>query len=168
MSTVPDGSLSNAALVGAKTVNGPLPCSVSIRPAAFTAATSVVWSFELTAFSMMFFVGNMAAPPTITDFSLAASPALKPAAMAMAQITLRYMSDLLWRLCASVRSTDRLVARIGRRGALQRPEPYQPSTSAKMSGATIVASDSITNFGVVAASFSHVIFSLGIAPEYEP
>ena len=40
------------------------------RPAAFTAATSVVWSLELTAFWMMFFEGNIAAPPTITVFSL--------------------------------------------------------------------------------------------------
>ncbi len=40
--TVPAGSLANAALVGANTVNGPAPDSVSTRPAAFTAATSVV------------------------------------------------------------------------------------------------------------------------------
>src|SRR5688572_13195993 len=41
-STVPAGSLANASSVGAKTVNGPAPCSVSTSPAAFTAATSVV------------------------------------------------------------------------------------------------------------------------------
>src|SRR4051794_10254334 len=35
------GSLANASLVGANTVNGPLPASVSARPAAFTALTSV-------------------------------------------------------------------------------------------------------------------------------
>ena len=69
VSTVPAGSLPKAALVGANTVNGPLPSRVSTRPAAFTAATSVVWSFELTAFWMMFFEGNIAAPPTITVFS---------------------------------------------------------------------------------------------------
>src|SRR5207247_4907934 len=51
------GSLANAALVGAKTVKGPGPCSVSTRFAAFTAATSVVWSFEFIAFWMMFFEG---------------------------------------------------------------------------------------------------------------
>ena len=45
---------------------------------------------------------------------------------------------------------------------------YQPSTWAKISGATIVASDSMTNFGVPGASFSHVIFSFGVAPEYDP
>src|SRR6185369_2533105 len=61
--------LPKAALVGANTVNGPLPSSVSTRPAAFTAATSVVWSLELTAFWMMFLEGNIAAPPTITVFS---------------------------------------------------------------------------------------------------
>ena len=34
--------LANASLTGAKIVNGPGPFSVSTRPAAFTAATSVV------------------------------------------------------------------------------------------------------------------------------
>src|SRR6185369_8023357 len=65
-STVPFGSLAKAALVGANTVNGPAPCSVSTRPAAFTAATSVVWSLELTAFWMMFFEGYIGEPPTVT------------------------------------------------------------------------------------------------------
>ena len=40
--TVPSGSLSKARLVGANTVKGPAPDNVSTRPAAFTAATSVV------------------------------------------------------------------------------------------------------------------------------
>ena len=66
VSTVPAGSASNAALVGANTVNGPGPFSVSTRPAALTAATSVVWSLELTALSMMSLVGSIEAPPTIT------------------------------------------------------------------------------------------------------
>jgi hypothetical protein len=69
VSTVPAGSLANAAFTGANTVNGPALCSVSTRPAAFTAATSVVWSLEFTAFSTMFFDGNIGAPPTITVFS---------------------------------------------------------------------------------------------------
>src|SRR6201992_3847867 len=68
-STVPAGSLAKASLVGANTVNGPGPESVSTRPAAFTAATSVVWSFEFTAFWMMFLDGYIAAPPTVTVFS---------------------------------------------------------------------------------------------------
>ena len=42
---------------------------MSTRPAAFTAATSVVWSFEFTAFWMMFFDGYIGAPPTLTVFS---------------------------------------------------------------------------------------------------
>src|SRR5262249_54569157 len=63
--------------VGANTVNGPLPSRVSTRPAAFTAATSVVWSFELTAFWMMFFDGYIAAPPTITVFSSARAGAMR-------------------------------------------------------------------------------------------
>jgi hypothetical protein len=37
-----------------------------------------------------------------------------------------------------------------------------------ISGATMVASDSITNMGVRSVSLSQVIFSLGEAPEYEP
>jgi hypothetical protein len=37
-----------------------------------------------------------------------------------------------------------------------------------MSGATMVASDSTTNMGVSSVSLSQVIFSLGVAPEYEP
>ena len=41
MVTVPAGSLSNAALVGAKTVNVPFPLRVSASPAAFTAASNV-------------------------------------------------------------------------------------------------------------------------------
>jgi hypothetical protein len=45
---------------------------------------------------------------------------------------------------------------------------YQPSTSAKISGATMVASLSIMCFGVPTASLPHVIFSFGTAPEYEP
>src|SRR6202012_1193976 len=71
VSTVPAGSLPKAALVGANTVNGPLPSRVSTRPAALTAATSVVWSFEWIAFSMMFLEGYIAAPPTMTVFSCA-------------------------------------------------------------------------------------------------
>jgi hypothetical protein len=39
---------------------------------------------------------------------------------------------------------------------------------ANISGATIEASDSITNRGVAASNFPHVIFSLGTAPLYEP
>jgi hypothetical protein len=45
---------------------------------------------------------------------------------------------------------------------------HQPSTYANMSGATIVASDSMTNLGVSMPNLPHVIFSFGTAPEYEP
>ena len=45
---------------------------------------------------------------------------------------------------------------------------YQPSTYAKISGATIVASLSTMKRGVVGDSLPQVIFSLGTAPEYEP
>ena len=62
---MPRGRAAKAALVGANTVNGPGLFSVSTRPAAFTAATSVVWSAEFTALSTMSLVGYIAAPPTI-------------------------------------------------------------------------------------------------------
>ena len=42
---------------------------------------------------------------------------------------------------------------------------YQPRTEAKISGATIVASDSIRNIGVSSSSLPQVIFSVGNAPE---
>lgn len=42
ISTVPFGSLAKAASVGAKTVNGPSPCSTSTKSAAFRAAVSVL------------------------------------------------------------------------------------------------------------------------------
>ena len=45
---------------------------------------------------------------------------------------------------------------------------YWPRTQAKMSGATMVASDSMMNFGVSIESLPHVIFSFGTAPEYDP
>ena len=45
---------------------------------------------------------------------------------------------------------------------------YQSKTIAKINGATIDASDSMMNFGVVASSLPQVIFSFGTAPEYEP
>lgn len=42
---------------------------------------------------------------------------------------------------------------------------YHLSKYAKISGATIDASDSMMYFGVSAPSFPHVIFSFGTAPE---
>jgi len=42
---------------------------------------------------------------------------------------------------------------------------YWPSTIAKTSGATMLASDSMMNFGVSIPSLPHVIFSFGTAPE---
>ena len=58
-STVPAGNFSNAALVGAKTVNGPSPLSVSASPAAFTAVTNVLKSGFPAAISTMFCVGSL-------------------------------------------------------------------------------------------------------------
>ena len=49
-----------------------------------------------------------------------------------------------------------------------RGDDYQPNTFANINGATIVASDSIINRGVVARSLPQVIFSFGTAPEYDP
>src|SRR5713226_9674541 len=51
---------------------------------------------------------------------------------------------------------------------LRRSARYQPRTLAKISGATMVASDSMMYLGVLARSFPQVIFSLGTAPEYDP
>ena len=42
---------------------------------------------------------------------------------------------------------------------------YWSSTQAKICGATMVASDSMTNLGVSADSLPQVIFSFGTAPE---
>jgi hypothetical protein len=52
---VPLGSLSKAAFVGAKTVNGPAFDKTSINSAAFKAVTSVVWSGEPAAIFTMSF-----------------------------------------------------------------------------------------------------------------
>src|SRR5689334_2979351 len=48
-SKAPFGSASNAAFVGAKTVNGPLLDKALTKSAACTAFTKVLWSFEFTA-----------------------------------------------------------------------------------------------------------------------
>src|SRR5579864_3424673 len=95
LSTVPGGNAANASFVGAKTVNGPAPFSVSTRPAALTAATSVVWSAEFTALSTMSFVGYIACPPTTT-----VSPAAKALDMAIDNATAEqrveiFIADLL-------------------------------------------------------------------------
>ena len=45
---------------------------------------------------------------------------------------------------------------------------YHFNNQAKINGATMVASDSTMNFGVLISNFPHVIFSFGTAPEYEP
>ncbi len=42
---------------------------------------------------------------------------------------------------------------------------HHPSTYANTSGATMLASLSMMNFGVVSPSLPHVIFSFGTAPE---
>src|SRR5271157_2795576 len=55
LSTVPSGSLAKASSVGARTVNGPWPLSVSTRSAALTAATRVLNEPAPTAVSTMSF-----------------------------------------------------------------------------------------------------------------
>jgi len=42
---------------------------------------------------------------------------------------------------------------------------YHPSTYAKISGATMVASELMANLGVSMSSLPQVIFSVGLAPE---
>src|SRR5437763_1310505 len=55
--------------------------AIAQPPAAFTAATSVVWSLELTAFCTMFFDGYIGAPPTVTVFSFICAEAGTTAAL---------------------------------------------------------------------------------------
>ena len=57
---MPAGSLANAASVGANTVNGPLPFSVSTSPAACSAAARVLNDPAATAVSTMSFVAGAA------------------------------------------------------------------------------------------------------------
>ena len=52
-----------------------------------------------------------------------------------------------------------------RRGPAVSGDGYQPRMSPNISGATMVASDSMMNFGVSADSLPQVIFSFGTAPE---
>ena len=99
---MPAGSAAKALLFGAKTVNGPGPSSVSTRPAALTAATSVVWSAEFTAFWMMFLLGNIGAPPTI-GLAAKPAPALAMRAAAAATVAKRFMSVSPGLAAASVR-----------------------------------------------------------------
>src|SRR5260370_5789317 len=79
LSAVPAGSLANAALVGAKTVKGPGPCSVSTRFSDFTAAPSVVWSFEFIAFWMMFFEAYIGETKTVQVCSFMCARLGRPA-----------------------------------------------------------------------------------------
>src|SRR3954471_16161356 len=63
-SSVPAGSLANAASVGANTVNGPLPFKVSTSPAAFSAAARVLNDPAATAVSTMSFSAGAALTAT--------------------------------------------------------------------------------------------------------
>src|SRR5690606_19875792 len=78
------------------------------------------------------------------------------------------------RICASSHAA-RAASRQARRTASRRRSAssmvqslLSSSTYWNTSGATMVASDSITNLGVSMSSLPQVIFSVGIAPEYEP
>src|SRR6185503_17313435 len=88
-----------AAFVGANTVNGPLLFNVSTRPAAFTAATSVVWSAELTALSMMSFDLNIDAPPTIGLSCWLATVIDATASSTMTNILFTVIPSLLELIC---------------------------------------------------------------------
>lgn len=81
------------------------------------------------------------------------------------------------RLCVGVRAPFDAGALTGRVVALflifprfmpNRVGNHQPSTYAKMSGATMLASLSTMYRGVSGPSLPQVIFSLGSAPEYDP
>ena len=64
-SSVPAGSLANASSVGANTVNGPAPLSVSTSPAACSAFASVVNEPAPTAVSTMSFSPSARATPAV-------------------------------------------------------------------------------------------------------
>jgi hypothetical protein len=81
----------------------------------------------------------------------------------VAQITDRRRHHVKHSL-SSVQSLPHAIESMRRR----RPTGHQPKIFAKTKGATIVASDSMTNRGVSTFSFPHVIFSFGTAPEYDP
>jgi hypothetical protein len=79
---------------------------VATKPAAFTAATKVVWSFEFTALLTISFMGYIASPPTITvlPFSLCAvtlSP-VYPIASASVKLFIVFMLVVIgWLLSSS-------------------------------------------------------------------
>ena len=71
--TVPSGSLSNAALVGANTVNGPSLFKVSANPAALTAVTKVLKSSFPIAISAIVSCSGMVASVETSVVSIAIS-----------------------------------------------------------------------------------------------
>ena len=77
-------------------MNGPGPSSVSTRPAAFTAATSVVRFLAAEAFCTMFLVGYMAAPPTMGAFcpKAATESTVKVVAISTARIRVIFSHPL--------------------------------------------------------------------------
>ena len=82
-STVPAGNLSNAAFVGANTVNGPSPLKVSTKSAAFTAATNVEKSGFPIATSVILFAITACVVSTViavesADISVVASSVFFP------------------------------------------------------------------------------------------
>ena len=82
VSTVPAGNLAKAALVGAKTVNGPALLRVSTKPIAVTAATKTASSSEAEAFSTI-----------VLDATISALPTITPCAPATACTTARVITD---------------------------------------------------------------------------
>ena len=78
-----------------------------------TAATSVVWSAELTAFSMMFFSAYIGAPPTIGFSASAAGSATEEEGRAAASARRIGMRD--------IRALPWLQPRIARNGPLRQP-----------------------------------------------
>ena len=97
---MPAGSASKAALSGAKTVNGPSVPSVSTRPAAEAAATSVLRLEAFGAFSAIVLSAYIAAPPTITG-SCAKAETDRPATSAVAASALRVRFEIRF-ICYSL------------------------------------------------------------------
>src|ERR1700674_721912 len=95
-SSVPAGRAANASLVGANTVNGPAPDSVSTRPAALTAATRVEKSELPDAICTMFCVAaGVAAGEATIELLLVVPQAARSIPLTATAASARYLFPIL-------------------------------------------------------------------------
>ena len=81
---MPAGSFANASFVGANTVYGPGPASVSVKPAAWTAVTSVEKSGLLAAMSTI--VVSVAGSSAVSDCILSSAAVVLVAVSSVASL----------------------------------------------------------------------------------